>query len=629
MNKPFTYLTPGRIIGLLVSFYLGCWLLIYWASLAQATPTVTPTHIPTPTPAREQIFHEDFTSSFDKWQLLSGNWSWWSLLNGRARAYIRNGSTVSMLTPKFDFWEDLGRNYEFSLDFQHNRGVDKNIAFGYIDNNNWYEIHFNNTIYNIVAFHNGFVTMDYLQNYLLDRGNHHFRIKFLDGRIRVWIDTELIADVRDSHFTGQSGRLLLRATTGASYPTEVFFDNLQVVRLNGEVGLGLDVWKQHDPLWANLTYDHMTQWSDRPTIRRWGCAMISAAMILRYWGYEWIDQDTRLTPQTINDWLSDQRDGFASEGRVNFLAITRLVRQLSEARIHRSQSLPQLPKLEYGRNDRNPFEAARTTLAAGHPVILAIDGHFLVGDGVIESEWELNEQRYEHDFLIKDPAYAYDLFSQHQTDLLSVRFLTPSFTDLSYLMLDLPVGVTVKIFDQSGNQLDTFEDGPITESVCPWDDELATTDCSQRLTASRQILLPKPESGMYVLRFSASQAQLAKIQLYAYDQAANVELIPLNLWIDSAPTEIELNYRKDGGTIVVWTGQWANFKQILYTAWQKNGLSKQYAFRQLVRLIAYAEQAGESKAYRYGSLIRQWLEKYRELFSTNYYQDLLNELPAK
>lgn len=132
-----------------------------------------------------------------------------------------------------------------------------------------------------------------------------------------------------------------------------------------------------DDISVPLFLQTASPWEDDPyasyppdginTIRKWGCNTTSAAMILNYW-----EQQQQLPSQTdpgkLNTWFREN-NGYNAGNGVRYPAIA------TYAKAH-GISLYYLDYIE-GRNDTllNDF------LLSGNPVILGVDGHFVVATG--------------------------------------------------------------------------------------------------------------------------------------------------------------------------------------------------------------------------------------------------------
>ena len=127
-------------------------------------------------------------------------------------------------------------------------------------------------------------------------------------------------------------------------------------------------------------------------------------MIFRYHGIDRLPDGRELTPSTLNSWLTDQPDGYIGPGLTNWIALTRLSRQM--------HPVLGTPVLEYQRLTSANISAASNQISQSLPVIVQIPGHFLVAKGIAAGQ---------DDLIINDPAYDYDYFNQHAVSPISTR----------------------------------------------------------------------------------------------------------------------------------------------------------------------------------------------------------------
>ena len=197
--------------------------------------------------------------------------------------------------------------------------------------------------------------------------------------------------------------------------------------------------KQYSVPWNDDLYDHASAWAEIPTIERWGCALTSATMVLKYFGHIYV------TPGVLNDWLSSQSDGYLRNGLLNWLAISRYTRLMDS---------PVSPTLLYNKleaQDNNLIEE----LNHDRPVILKEPGHFIVVKSQLPSSFGIN-----------DPAYANRTSLEHYNNTyLSAASYQPTHTDLSYLLLAISSNFSIKVIDPEGKEImgKFFSEEPLVE----------------------------------------------------------------------------------------------------------------------------------------------------------------------
>lgn len=369
--------------------------------------------------AGEYFFEEDF-ETLEQWDLLNGNWDYWSIESGGVKARISTPYKVSVLVPNDQIWGD-NREFEVSFLFRPLDAVDKTFTVGMTaDALSFYDFHFVNNQLIVEDVRDGISIHSTRIPFLLEVDRDYVvRIVFSIEGISLVIDGEEIF-VTDNNWPELriDGKFSLRAGTGSRYPSATYFSDVKIKSLDKPV---FTYFKQDDELWAGEIYDHADLWSNYPNIKNWGCALTSATMILRFYGHDRLPNGEELNPQTLNDWLKEEIDGYVGDGLLNWLAISRLSRILSE--------IDTAPKLEftYFSGTESELEVKLLDeLSQQHPQIVHVPGHFFVISD------------YDDDFLVKDPLFDINYLSEMDKGIESLRIFTPSYTDLSYLLLILP-----------------------------------------------------------------------------------------------------------------------------------------------------------------------------------------------
>jgi hypothetical protein len=558
-----------------------------------------------PTSAQSLIFEDDFSNGFEKWQIARGDMSMWSIDTAKAKATVVGGSTITELIPKDQYWGNNWKNYEYSFEYTPIAGVDRNLGFGFQDVNNWYEIHFVEKDFNLVRLKDGVVTLNLFKPYVLQNGkSYQMRIRFEDGHIMIFVDNQQIVDEVDWSFNDNYGRISLKAGTGASAPTIAQFDNVivrsvETTPIDGKQ-LNVPLFKQTDPAWKDEDYDHARDWDpSTPSIRRWGCALTSAAMILRYHGITSNEDAQILNPSTLNTWLSNQPDGYISGG-VNFVAITRFTRIMSE--------ILGTPKLEYSRAAGDQ-EIAKSEIAADKPAMIEIPGHFLVGSGITGDGSTL---------YIKDPAYIYTKLNQHKEALVSVRKFQPSHTDLSYILVAHQPGIHVDIVD-AGTQQPITNTEHFTEQI---QEPVDRSGATSPLTSIDQIA--KPTTGKFGLKIWQDKPGKFAVQVFAYDQAASPTLFTDSGFVGKEPRVLTLDYQKNQTSTIAHPMTFAIFRQDLKLLKDLGFITRTQAYQQLDSTAAYGAQVPVAQQSRYYQLLQTQVRQNQPYISATA-RDFLNK----
>ncbi len=525
-------------------------------------PVFAATHQPDP------IFADDFSSGLTKWKQVAGLPKHWQIsADGWLDVRINTPQTITVLVPQDQVWQQSWRNYQLEFDFEIFSSADINFNWGFTDMSNWYEIHFYNGFFYLIRVKNGQLIFSHTGEYDLPiNSQHRVTIIFNYGRIQVMIDNDLVVSRLDSSYEANSGKIALRVTTGAAYPTHVRFDNLAVYLFTDSVDqvLSLTKFSQHVLPWSNDEYDQALSWPSwgdwqareplvvpkRVRISHWGCALSSLAMILDYYDLNLIpavDASSNflavpLNPGTLNEWLKQQADGYLGEGSINWLAGSRLSKKISD---EFSTALNPLPKLEYHRNYSADQQFVKDMISHNRPAILQIPGHFLVAHGYAQAD---------DDFYITDPAYKYDKLSQHEQSLLSVIDYQPSQTDLSYLMLvydaklklDL-LDADMQIIDQGFFAQDTVAQPEYDHEQCLLESEYPS-DCFSTHATPMVQYFSKLATADYYLRVSLQDAvELSSLslplhwQIFVYDTAGEVKMMDRYFFADEELLQLQVN----------------------------------------------------------------------------------------
>lgn len=235
--------------------------------------------------------------------------------------------------------------------------------------------------------------------------------------------------------------------------------------------------KQYSVPWKNKIYDHT-----KSTIEEFGCALTSAVMVLQYHGHI-------ILPDTLNNWLKNQNDGYLRNGLLNWLAISRYTK-LNDS----SNS----PTLEYKRLEANN-ENLDNELESGRPAILKEDGHFVVATGK-------NSTTY----LINDPGYPNrNTLDSYSNNFLSINSYTPTHSDLSYMMFVVDEDINLTLKDEEQN---------IINGISYIEEPIKSIKDQNKFSGSKLkiLIFEKPDNGQYELSLSGPKGSY-QLDSYLYD----------------------------------------------------------------------------------------------------------------
>ena len=299
------------------------------------------------------------------------------------------------------------------------------------------------------------------------------------------------------------------------------FDNLELYEISSNPSLNVPDLKQFATPWGPQEYDTASNWfPSNPTIKRWGCAMTSAAMTLRYYNHD-------TNPENLNNWLKNN-NGYNREGGGVWPAIG----AFSKKNAQKIDSELPLKQIEWKRYKLHDNSIIDNQIDLQQPVILNVPGHFIVAKG-----------KAQNDYYINDPASSvFALLSQtenfHGGGDWKIETFKPSNTDLSYIYLLLNPNIQMEVFDTNGNKI---EDGYSIEEPIISDEE-PFEQLGQPLNS---FALAKPESGFYRIKLTGNSADY-QLDSYLYDLNGDSELKSFTgLLIDNDENHFLINFNSN------------------------------------------------------------------------------------
>ncbi|HBO10900.1 MAG: hypothetical protein UX38_C0005G0003 [Microgenomates group bacterium GW2011_GWC1_46_16] len=339
-------------------------------------------------------------------------------------------------------------------------------------------------------------------------------------------------------------------------------------------------FSQKDERWKDVEYDTASVWAgeSQASIERWGCVISSIAMVLQKYGIDMPD-GTKITPSVLNTWLKLQPDGYVGKGLVNWLSISRLVREARTANEAETD-------LEFVKNTGSPEEE----LAAGQYPIVNEGGHFVVTTKDDGSVYKINDSNDETRAELPKT-----------TTLSSINTYIPSDTNLGYLFFVSEPTTTITLRDEGGSILpiETFN-------------EYLKDDMGGTLgPASRLDYWPKPAEGDYQLQVTNPSDKTVKTEVYMYDQEGGVSIEELTIPAGMT-AQFLLDYNSTPGTNNDLTLDYAPIWEYLRT-WRipktsRNGIW-QAVYARFHDLIDYLDD--QAMAEQYASDFSRFVTKQR------------------
>ena len=196
-------------------------------------------------------------------------------------------------------------------------------------------------------------------------------------------------------------------------------------------------FSQIDSLWGSQEYDHansLNLWCGS-TIAQCGCAVTSAAMLLRYYGVDRSPTGESTDPGTLNNWLKVSKNKGYINGNVDWFAVVRYSKQA-----HNIYGTPiidyVLPNL--GEN----FLILNQELENGRPVILKEPGHFIVATGITGQTYLINDPRWQN----RETLQSYGNHFQE------MRRFVETHSNLSGILIASSAPVEFLVTDQLGRK---------------------------------------------------------------------------------------------------------------------------------------------------------------------------------
>lgn len=428
------------------------------------------------------LFSDDF-SAFDSEKWTATNDAAWHIENGQYG--LNNFGEVTNSVPSDQYWDYTWENISYSIDVRSVSGFDKNVLVKFVDTSNFIEIHHSVHQLFLVKYSSAGGTQILGS---MSLGNDHqvvykYRTEILGNSIKVYLNDTLIFDAVEPPPLFENWKIGMRMGNA-----EVWYDNVVVSSLDGEELISLDVpdLKQYSPPWEDDLYDQATEWSFDPTMRRWGCAVTSAAMVLGFHGFD-------IDPGELNSWLKSKPDGYLGNGLVNWLAISRYTKQNPISGVH---------ALEFRRYPYSP-ERQLEELEEQRPSILKEPNHFAVAKSQTEDSFGIN-----------DPGYSdRPTLASYSNTAQNLYSYIPSSTDLSYILLTIDPSFNLTVKDPDGLDIEGYY----------WIEEPLVDDVDGSETSGDPVgifMYPKPTYGNYLVGVQGNGSY--SLGTYLYDEDGNV-----------------------------------------------------------------------------------------------------------
>ena len=342
-------------------------------------------------------------------------------------------------------------------------------------------------------------------------------LSFPDVRTEGWINTTPICQ-----------NVTLRA---GETPT-VHFGNVQLPTF--------PYFSQKHQAWGGQIYDHADSIGPffcGTTIAGCGCAITSAAMLLKYHGVNNAPNGQETTPETLNNWLK-ANNGYAF-GALKWPSVTSYA--FKAWQVYNTQS-----KIKFtGVGGPNDYSTLDHELNNNSPPILQQPGHFIVATGIQSPTYSINDPAWENRTTLES----------YNNQFKSMRRFAKTSTDLSAIQISAPAPTEIFVTDSKGKR--TGKDPQTGQTYSEIPNSYYTIEPAYADQTQGNPQLPDPSNGVTTLVILTPQSQTFNSQIFgspeysidfsAYDVDGNTnvqqfENIPnggiQNFEVSYSPTDI-------------------------------------------------------------------------------------------
>lgn len=342
-----------------------------------------------------------------------------------------------------------------------------------------------------------------------------------------------------------------------------------------------------DSPWGDDEYDHAISFGDwsNTTMDRWGCAVTSAAMVLRYHGMNELEDGTPIDPGSLNEWLKKNEGfltGFGTDGSYSYINWDKIASLSAE--LYKKNKSP--TKLEFDYKDAGPETGNEILdddlLNIQIPDILWVkklspyltSSHFVVAKGKIGDIYAIN-----------DPEWDYSELSFFDNTYQRIVRFVPSSTDLGYIVVVTGDSVNLSLTDVNGDEpvglIKTHED-PINNGG----------ENMNAGTGVNVIYLPKPQDGQYKITALSNDPEYFILNVAAFDQDGNMMLDKSVGFSDLGPENsysFNFNYSKTDTSTTFRPINWDSVVQDVDELHALNLITKDSLVRRFVHNLDQAQ----------------------------------------
>ena len=361
---------------------------------------------------------------------------------------------------------------------------------------------------------------------------------------------------------------------------------------NWRIGLAEELlpvpyFSQKDPVWGTDTYDSANNWagSNSRTMSAVGCALTSAAMVLRHFNVQKTPGNPTaspgplppkdLTPGTLNEWLKSRNDGAFRNGSVNWAVLGKLTKLAHDLD-------PTSPKLEYF---SSPSAKLADVIGKQLPAILNIkyppspsNTHFVVAISANGGTYNIN-----------DPYYASrTTLAPDYSDINRVGYYQLTNSDFSYLIFAVNPEVTLSLKNSLGQ--------PVGEEYI--EDPLYDLDnqTPSGATPLKILYVKQPLTDTYALEITSPTGQPYQLDSYLYDHDGDGGIKSNTGTLgggDHDLYQITFNSQAAANSDIQPQNPFKTLKDDIEAAYTSGGISNQGVYRSILLAEQVAEKAAQ------------------------------------
>ncbi len=375
--------------------------------------------------------------------------------------------------------------------------------------------------------------------------------------------------------------------------------------------LNVPYFSQNDEPWGSSEYDHAKFLGLKgalATMDRWGCAVTSVAMILRYHNINEMIDGSVIDPGTLNVWLKNNKGysyGFGKDGWYSYLnwpSIGKLTNLLynsgkSNIKLEHKRAYPSTASIKLLNDD----------LTVGNsfgpfPDILYVNnnGHFVVVKGLLDDTYAIN-----------DPEWGYETLNSFNNSYSQIDRFVPSQTNLSYITIVVNPDVEILVTDGYGRKTGKIiQDGQVLEyneipnATYAFSAPIENTDSSgdsQMLgTGVNEFLLPVPDDGGYEVALTGLESSFYSLNISTFQKDGANDLVEVyGSFTPGQSNNINIQYNQLDSSEIEKEITFDNLKIDLQVLYNYGQITNKGVYNSLIKKLDSAIGLKDKKDYEF------------------------------